>query len=37
METVEEAIKTYEESPMEKKNFDNYAKVLSRKGRIYEL
>ena len=37
MEIVEEAIKVYKESPMDKKNFDNYAKVLARKGRIYEL
>ena len=37
MEIVEEAIKTYKESPMEKKNFDNFAKVLARKARILEL
>lgn len=37
MEVIEEALKTYKECPMEKKNFESFAKVLSRKGRILEL
>lgn len=37
MEVIEEAIKVYKESPMEKKVFESFAKVLARKGRILEL
>lgn len=37
LEVIEEAIQTYQESPIEKKKFEDLAKVLARKGRIYEL
>jgi tetratricopeptide (TPR) repeat protein len=37
METIEEALKAYNETPMEKRKFESFAKVLARKARILEL
>lgn len=37
METVEEALKVYTETPMKQRNFESFAKVLARKARVLEL
>jgi len=37
MKVVEEAIKVYEETEFTERKFEDLAKILSRKGRIYHL
>jgi len=37
LEILDEAEKVYQETEIEKRSFENYAKILEKKGRIYSL